>query len=276
MSRHYCVTFWKEPELIDDSKVRYAIHGKEIAPTTGTVHWQSYIEFYKPQTVTALKKMYNDKTLHAGVRNKGTREQARDYCKKDGNWIQHGCWIKGQGHRTDLDKIVNKMKAGTKLNEIILTETETYCRFRNGLKDVNAELVKNRTKEFRKLEVVLITGPTGCGKTRSAVESSTDYYKIEGSNLDWFQDYNEEKTLIIDEYNNDIAITKLLGLLDGYQLRLNVKGSHTYAAWDKVFITTNLKIDELHANAKEEHRNALFRRITSIINHYRDNEVVNG
>ena len=60
----------------------------------------------------------------------------------------------------------------------------------------------------------------------------------------------------------------MLALLDGYQVRLNQKGTHSYANWNKVFITTNLKPDELHSEAKPAHRDALFRRITIVVNYW--------
>lgn len=271
-SRHYCITFWSEPKPLNEEKIRFACYGEEICPDSGKTHWQSYVEFYSPMRISGVKKLFNDNGIHCEIR-KGTRDQAREYCQKDNKFVEFGTWISGQGHRTDLQSVTDSMKSGVKLNEIILHETEIYCKYRNGLKDLNAELIRTRTKDFRQVEVILLTGPTGCGKTREAIESTDDYYKIEGENLEWFQDYNEEKTLIIDEYNNDVSVTKMLNLLDGYQLRLNVKGSHTYANWSKVFITTNLKIDELHAKAKEAHRNALFRRITVIKNYWPPDEV---
>ena len=44
-------------------------------------------------------------------------------------------------------------------------------------------------------------------------------------------------------------------------------------------ITTNLKLEELHAQAKQAHRDALFRRITKIEDMWQEperNEVVSG
>lgn len=264
-SRSYCVTFWKKPAAIDDTKIRYAIYGLEICPETKKEHWQSYIEFEKAIRPAAVKKIYNDNTCHIEKR-KGTREEARTYCMKDNNFTEHGKWIKGQGHRTDLDLIVESMKEGKPLSEVMIEESTTYCKYRNGLKDIAGEIVKKKTKEFRKLEVELITGPTGTGKTRNAVEENPEHYKIEGENLQWFDGYEQEKTLIIDEYDNQVNVTKLLNILDGYQLRLPIKGGFTWANYTKVVITTNLKLDEIHAKAKPEHRNALFRRITKIKN----------
>lgn len=273
-SRHFCLTFFKKPTITICDKVRYAIYGEEKSPSTGKIHWQSYIELYSPQRIAGIKKIYNDNTVHAEIR-RGTRIEAREYCKKDGKFTEHGKWIKGQGHRTDLESVVQDLEDGKKLSEIMLEQPALFCQYRNGLRDISSCVTKKNTKTFRNLEVELITGPTGCGKTRRAMESAE--YRIQGTQLAWWQDYEGEKTICIDEYSNDVNITELLNLLDGYQLRLNVKGSHTYANWTKVFITTNLKIDEIHNNAKPAHRDALFRRITTITNLWTNcNEEVQG
>lgn len=265
-SRHYCITFFKEPLLVEQhEQIRYAIYGKETCPTTGKVHWQSYIEFYKPCRIAGVKKIFGDKTLHAEVR-RGTREEARDYCKKENSFTETGKWIKGQGHRTDLESIVGELQEGRKLSDLMIEQPALYCQYRNGLKDISAAVTKNKTKEFRKLNVTVLSGPTECGKTRKAMEEMKgEGYKILGSKLSWWQDYEQEDCILIDEYDNDVRITELLALLDGYQLRLNVKGTHTYANWTKVYITTNLRWSEIHPNAKPAHRAALWRRITNFV-----------
>lgn len=264
MSRHYCLTFYTEPINVHPlTDIRYFIAGKETCPTTGRVHWQSYVELNKTMRFTAIKKLFKDNTIHLETR-KGSRDQARDYCKKDGHWVEHGKWISGQGHRSDLESVVDQLKTGTKLSEVMLANPKLYCQYRNGLKDIASAVTKSNTKAFRQLNVTLLTGPTGCGKTRKAMENCT--YRIQGTQLAWWQDYDGEDAICIDEYNNDVNITEMLNLLDGYQLRLNVKGTHTYANWTKVYITTNLTVDELHKSAKPAHREALFRRITTIEN----------
>lgn len=264
-SRHYCVTFFKKPLVFEHEQIRYGVYGEEKCPKTGKTHWQSYIELYKPCRIAGLKKLFKDITLHAEVR-KGTREQARDYCMKDNKYVCVGKWIKGQGHRTDLESIVSDMQDGKKLSEIMIEQPALYCQYRNGLKDISAAVTKNSTKEFRKLNVTVLSGPTGIGKTKQAMDMmGGEGYKIEGHKLAWWQDYDQEESILIDEYDNDLKITELLNLLDGYQLRLNVKGSHTYANWRNVYITTNLTRDQIHANAKPAHRAALFRRITNFI-----------
>lgn len=270
VTRHNMITFWTKPIISMPEKVRYAVFGEEICPETKNTHWQGYVEFYKPQRASTTYKIFSGDKKIKVIPRRGTREQARDYCMKDGKYEEVGEWTQGQGQRTDLEGIVKELIEDKTLSEVMLDNPSVYCRYRNGLKDISASVIKTNTKEFRKIEVILIIGPTGCGKTRRAMEESE--YRIQGHNLGWWQDYDQEKVICIDEYNNDINITETLSLLDGYQLRLNIKGSHTYANWNKVFITSNLTIDEIHSNAKPAHRDALFRRITQIINFWDENE----
>jgi len=89
-SRAYCYTAWLKPVLqnCDDTvSVRYHIYGIEKAPTTQTEHYQGYIEFSIPIRVSRMKKIFQDNTMHIEKR-KGTRIQAIDYCKKDGDFYE--------------------------------------------------------------------------------------------------------------------------------------------------------------------------------------------
>ena len=140
--RNYCATYYKKPTETPDC-VRYAIYGEEICPKTNKIHWQSYIELTKPMRMTAIKKAYDDNTIHLEKR-KGTREEARDYCKKDNKYEEHGKWIKGQGHRSDLDSVVNKLVEGEKLSDVMMEHPMTYCKYRKGLQDISANVIKKK------------------------------------------------------------------------------------------------------------------------------------
>jgi len=257
-ARHWCFTSYLNELETDEDDARYLIYGREVCPKTGRKHLQGYVELNKPMRMSAAQKVIGDKVCHMGIRY-GTRDQAREYCMKDKNFFEIGKWISGQGHRSDLDDIVDQMKEGKRLTEIIYDDTKTYCQYRNGLRDVQAIVDKKTAKKFREVEVIVLSGPTGCGKTRQAMEEAT--YKTEGWQLKWWDGYDGDKVICIDEYNNDENITKLLNLLDGYTLRLDVKGTSTYALWNKVYITTNLRREQFHPNCKPAHKAALNRRI---------------
>ncbi len=266
-ARGWCATFFTEPSDMQPNKLRYGIYGEEVCPRTKKKHWQSYLEFNAPQTMAAIKKMFSDPSIHLEQR-KGTRDQARDYCMKDGSFIETGTWISGQGARTDLTPIIDALKEGESIEDVMLDNPEVYCRYRNGLNDIAAVVQQKNIEAWRVIKITLHCGPTNTGKTRDAMKEAT--FKVQGCGLKWFNGYKGDKAILIDEYNNDVKIGYLLTLLDGYMCRLEIKGSHTYANWDRVFITTNLRPQQLHANARPAHRAALFRRILqnggSIIN----------
>ena len=86
---------------------------------------------------------------------------------------------------------------------------------------INEELL---SREFRQVEVIVYSGKTGTGKTRKAVEE-TEYITDDGD-LYWWDGYDGEKSICIDQFSNRTRIYKLLRILDGYQLRLPAKNGN--------------------------------------------------
>ncbi len=264
--RNWCFTDFGKTEwkkLYEDYKeeIRYLCVGIEHCPTTARTHYQGWIQFEKPKTMSSVKKITQSLKIHLeGCR--GNPEQNTKYCKKDKDWEEYGKY-KTQGQRTDLLKIQESIEKGSKIIDIARDNFHYYLQYGKAFARYKQMIDKEKRKKFRKLEVTHIWGNTGSGKTRMALEASKDYYKIQGDELQWWDGYEGEDTLVIDEYDNNIKLTKLLGILDGYELRLPIKGGFTWANWTKVYITSNYK--ELHGSAKTKHREALQRRITRTI-----------
>ena len=274
-SRNYCFTDHKMEDIEAYKNIkncRYILIGKEVGKKTEKTHWQGFIQFETQTTFKAVKKRLPDGVhIEACV---GTAKQNQKYCKKEGNILLEEGEMKTQGQRTDLKEVFEKIKKNVPMIQIAEEYPGDFVRYHGGFKEYRRLVQKENTKGFRKIDVEFICGPTGCGKTRYAVEAcgDTEFFKIEGSELKWWDGYEGQPNLIIDEYANDIKITKMLNILDGYQLRLPVKGSFTYAAWTKVFITSNLKPRQLHLNARVEHILALKRRITTVKNYFTEDE----
>jgi len=129
-----------------------------------------------------------------------------------------------------------------------------WCRYFRGFKDIRQMAVKQATTKFRHVKVIVLSGETGVGKTRAAIEYGG--YMIHADDMSWWDGYQGEETLIIDEYASKTPITQLLGLLDGYQKRLPIKGGFTYANWIKVIITTNQTC--LHEKSADDDDNSQF------------------
>ncbi len=242
--------------------IRYIIFGKEICPKTKKLHYQVFIQFVNAKAMGGVKRTVGSKKIHCEKCWADEKSNVR-YCSKDGDFKELGQW-KTMGGRTDLEHIKKMCLDQEDDLQIANTHFGSFIRYHTGIAKYKQLVNKEKTKSFRKVEVILIKGPTNTNKTRTAMKDAT--FKIQGSQLQWWDGYNQEKTICIDEYSNDVKITNLLSLLDGYQLRLPIKGAFTYANWTKVYITTNLM--ELHTQAIEEHQDALMRRITSVINKF--------
>lgn len=245
----------------DIGGARYLAVGREVCPTTKREHWQGYVAFKSAKARSAVSKLIGGAHLEIA---RGNAQQNRDYCfKEDGTHVEIGV-APAQGKRTDLAEFkdeIDRMERPTMMAAFELN-FDLACRYRAGISSYIGHKAAAEAKgKARKVKAYIFWGATGTGKTYTAWNNNKDAYMTTGCGLKWWDGYQGEQTVIIDEYSNDISVTAFIKLLDVYPLRLEIKGSHIYAAWDKIIITTNLQPVELHARAKEEHRAAMRRRI---------------
>ncbi len=264
-SRNWCFTDF---ELLDwgqiwkvGDDIRYVCWGKEICPTTRKEHYQGWIQMKNKKRLGGMKKLCQSKKIHLEA-CRGTEGDNDRYCQKDNLYSKIGEFTT-QGKRTDLDELKKIIDKGGTLKDIADENFQAFVQYNRGFQEYKKIIDKRLRKHFRKVKTIHIHGATGLGKTRKAMAYSDDTYKIQGNALKWWDGYDGEKTLVIDEYDNQINCTELLGILDGYELRLPIKGSFTYANWTTVIITSNYK--KLNIRARKMHRDALKRRITETI-----------
>lgn len=266
-SRGWCFTLnnYTNAELCqldEDLGVRYLIYGLEKAPTTGTPHLQGYIEVDRPVRMSYLKKLPGLQRAAMFMR-RGTRDQARAYCQKEGEWVEFGDWhAGGQGARTELRELMEAVKREpTKVLEHMESNPECYSRHQRFIEKYTTVLEKETTREFRKVEVTVLHGDAGTGKTRAAFEADPNLFTVNADDSFPFDGYNGESTILIDDFYGGLKYHHLLRILDGHQLRVNVKGGSRYAKWTKVFITSNAEPKDWYQKGLTP---ALQRRLTTV------------
>lgn len=224
---------------------QYYVCQHEVCPTTNKKHLQGYAEFIGKHSLRKIKKIFKDSTIHVEAR-KGTQLQAIQYCIKldtrepgSSSW-EHGT-RKIQGQRNDIREVYNQLKAGEPLVNIINNDVNTYIKYYRGFDHIHNILLKEQSKTLRMLNVEVLWGTAGCGKSKYVYENAgDDSYRLKLNNHSlWFCGYRGEKTLIIEEFNGQIDFESFIQMLDIYPLQIPVKGSYSYALWTKVYITSN-------------------------------------
>lgn len=253
-------------DLLDGvDNIRCGVWQLEMCPETNKLHLQGYIEFAGSVRMATVKRILGN-TVHLEGR-KGTRDQAIEYCRKEATRFA-GPWTFGDldsvrpGKRTDLHELAERIKGGAGRREVVDDFGHLYIRYSRGVENLLCVQSMYKIPEWRTLQTLVYYGDAGTGKTRRAVETSPgDYFILQSGDKVWFDGYEGQGTLIIDDFYGWIRYGLLLSILDGYRLRLEVKGGFTYANWTKVIITSN---DPPEAWYSKGLTPALKRRLTEI------------
>jgi len=221
----------------------YMIIGKEIGDE-GTNHLQGYINLGRDnrKRLELMKKIFSARA-HFEVA-KGTDVQNRDYCSKDGVYEEFGT-LPQPGKRNDLSLAVETLKSDNKIRTLAELYPETYVKYHRGFEALNSVLL-DQTRRDWKTKLVVLVGPTGSGKSRYCFEQSKldygedVYYKPRG---DWWDGYDSNQCVIIDDFYGWIKYDELLKITDRYPYRVPIKGGFRQFLAKTIYITSNVEPD---------------------------------
>lgn len=272
--RNFVFTF-NTPELapkefidsLDKKNVIYIIFGKEFAPTTGRLHYQGYICFKNGKTLKSVWRNYFKSLAHVEVA-KGTAHDNYAYCSKDKEFLEWGEIPTGQGSRTDIKLIIRLTQDNTPMKNMIqegVISSYQHLKF--------AENIRKYLEPERNWvpEVFWFFGPSGTNKTRTAIEMCKNPW-ISSGTLKWWDGYDGHSDVILDDFRKDFCtFHHLLGILDRYPFRVEVKGGYRSLLAKRIFITCPDDPFSLYEN-HPEHLDQLKRRITTIKKFYKEGE----
>lgn len=253
------------PRFSED--VEYLVWQWEVSPSTNRLHVQGYVRFPGRKTMKTVKKYFGEDSLHLEPA-RGSEEECKLYCtKEDTRFLvggEYGTYKKEkglQGHRTDLDSIAKEIVDGKSLREIGVDHPAIYIHYYKGLENF-AEMIKPAVPEFRDVQVCVIWGETGVGKTWFVTHRDKVYKTIVGKRNPW-DGYKGEEAILLDEFNtNQISPEELNTLLDGYKLDLAARYYDRPARYTRIYITANSDPTDWYRYCDGKVYAAVQRRIT--------------
>lgn len=245
-------TSWEDcPVKYDNEWMKYLCFQWEICPNTGKKHQQGYLECLKKTTMNGIKKRLGNKKIHLEPRE-GTQVQAIDYCKKpkpaevqkypsDCYKFQEFGKKAEPGKRTDMAYYIQMIKEGRDEWELANNPdtVDIWARYPGVYKRYKQLEQKQKPKPMP--NVVVICGPSGAGKSRAAHligKNLGKVYTMTG-NYKWWEDYNSEETVIMDDYDGQMPHRELLQLWDRYKCKRETKGGHVYVTSPNFIVTCN-------------------------------------
>lgn len=219
----FVTTNWNMDEdilknLIVEGKLRFIAYGKEVCPTTGRDHLQTYFMFHNQRHCTAknLNRMGNMfGPVHCNVMPMyGSLHSNAEYCSKEGKLIKLGDEPK-QGNRADLKDVVDRIRSGeTTAEDICVDDPGYYHQYGRTLTKAE-DVMRRRLYRTEMTKGIWYYGTTGVGKSHAAFEGydpQTCYVKPV---LDeWWDGYTGQETVIINDFRGQIPFSEILNLVD--------------------------------------------------------------
>lgn len=218
----------------------YLCYGKEVGEE-GTPHLQGYLRFQNPVSLKRVKLLLPRAHLEI---QKGTVDQAIQYCEKDGEFLQYGERPKSGGKGTkDMWRRILAWAESGNYDAIKGEYPGMWILHNRKLLDLRRRIPRILNGELTNEWWV---GKTGTGKSRRLWEMHPDHYAK--SLNKWWDGYEDESIVAIEEMNPDAG--KFMGSFikiwaDRYPFSPEVKGAHLKRIRpEKVIILSNYTIDE--------------------------------
>ena len=262
-SKRWCFTLnnWSEEEFkkVLNIVCIYRVVGKEVGES-GTPHLQGFIVFRSSQRLSAMKKLLERAHWEPA---RGSTDQASDYCKKEGNYVEDGLKPDASGRRAGIsggaaEKLRwDSAKEHARNGNFDEIPSDIYIKYYRTLKEIAKDNMVKPADVDDVTGVWLYGGP-GVGKSRKAREDYPGaYLKMQNK---WWDGYQGEEYVILDDFDSKELGHLLKIWADRYSFVAETKGGAMHIRPKKFVITSNYSPDDAKFDWDDEMRAAIKRR----------------
>lgn len=216
-----------EYEEICNWDCKFLIVGKEIGEK-GTPHLQGYVEWKSSKLFSTMKGM--NSRIH-WEKAKGDAQSNITYCSKENFTFSKG-EPKSQGKRNDLNEVKILLDSGASMSEVADEHFASWVRYN---KSFDKYLALKLTDRSDKPYVVWRHGVAGAGKTFYCIDKHPNHYIKDGTQ--WWDNYNQQEAIIIDDFDGKWPYRDLLRLIDRYAYQGQFKGGYVKIDSPFIYIT---------------------------------------
>lgn len=252
-------------------QVKAFIFQKEICPTTKRPHYQCYFEFMKKVKLQDILKslglVSNDSNNLTGSYwqpRKKTHQNCLDYCSKEDTRadpkavpVTYGTFSQELESRKQANddngvlKSIELVKSGATLKDIWDQCPQAFYLYRGNI--ASAICMQTKPRDWA-CKVIILHGPTGCGKSRWAKENYPDAYLFQPpgpGKQEWWPDYMGQEVVIVNEFYGQLEFDYLLNLLDRYPMTVQTKGGFVPMVAKTFIFTSNSMPSFWYADKKK-------------------------
>lgn len=168
------------------------------------------------------------------------------YCSKEGQYCEFG--TPAVKKEDPFKQILEDLEKGATLLDIARSQPGMFIRYSRGIRELQRLLPTKKIHRSWKTNVYIYWGEPGTGKSKTALEEATQagggiYYK---QRQKWWDNYNGQENIIIDDFYGWIPYDELLRLLDRYPMQVEIKGGYEEMLAKNIWITSNIPVEQFY------------------------------
>lgn len=241
---------------------RYFCFALEQGEEEKTLHYHIFLYFENARSFNTIKKLFPGAHIEQAT---GSPFYNYQYIRKEGPHIDKSTTsIDGTFYEEGDKSIIKKTKAKMPSKVSIIFDMyrrgettlnimkETGCNTQL-VNDVIQQYLKETYQHsiFENTEVIYVSGMAGTGKTHFIYDTYKDFY-ITTTYLHPFDDYENQKVVVFDEFHSSVAFNYLLVLTDCYARKLECRYANKLGIYENFIIISNEPLEKQYSNIQKD------------------------